>query len=113
MHSGKLNIPSTSGDPQAKYYKPKLLDLVRTELEVNHYSKKLKKETKADTIYKLESPYYLRYYFDTHLPEIVQDIRIIQESLGHKSVKTTMIYTHGLKTVLVLEARQTTLFRLE
>lgn len=40
MQSGKLNISSTYGNSQSKTHKPKLLDLVKTELQVNHYSKK-------------------------------------------------------------------------
>ena len=100
MQNGKLNISTTSGNPRTKNHKPRLLDLVKTELRVNHYSKKLKKKIKSDTIYNLESPYFLGHFYDTHLLEMRQDIRTIQELLGHKSVKTTMIYTHVLKTVL-------------
>jgi site-specific recombinase XerD len=54
------------------------------------------RDDQSKRLVKVADCHTLRHSFATHLPEDGDDSRTLQELLGHRDVKTTMMGTHVL-----------------
>ncbi len=83
--SDRLSVDPRSGETR------------RHHADESGLQKAVRQAAKAAGLTKRVTCHTFRHSFATHLLENGYDIRTVQELLGHKDVKTTMIYTHVLR----------------
>jgi integron integrase len=71
--------------------------LIRWHLDASVVQRAMARATRRVGLTKRAGCHTLRHSFATHLLEAGYDIRTVQQLMGHRDVRTTMIYTHVTK----------------
>ena len=77
----------------------------RYHVHATHLQKAMKEAVGKARIYQRASAQTFRHSVASHLLQANDDIRTMQELLGHSDVRTTVIYTHTVKNVTMKEAK--------